>query len=169
MRCLVCESAIASISELLKCVKCKGHFHYKCLNMTTAHYMGHEHELKTTWECHSCVILTKRRGDEKQFLHQSKGTDIDHNMSYEEQDASASVDGQLSQSSQDIAPVIAPLECGPHQFPTLQQIAELLDTKLESKLDSKLDIKLSKVTENFKQEMGVLADCARISMKPLNV
>lgn len=67
MICLACNTAIKYMeSESLVCCLCRSTYHYKCLNMTTAHYTQNMHQLKRKWNCEGCCNVSRRRrtGDE---------------------------------------------------------------------------------------------------------
>lgn len=57
--CAGCRQHI-NIGELLECCKCKGKFHYMCVNITKAHFVSHKQDLERTWICPECVIITRR-------------------------------------------------------------------------------------------------------------
>lgn len=59
MNCLACESTIDRM-ERLSCTKCKGCYHYQCLNMTSAFFRQQERRLKASWICPSCELITRR-------------------------------------------------------------------------------------------------------------
>lgn len=62
MNCLACNRVIRS-DEQLKCVACKGCYHYKCYNLSTSFYKDNLNELKRQWKCQSCKQVTRRKDD----------------------------------------------------------------------------------------------------------
>lgn len=63
MQCLGCFKSIGR-GECLSCVKCKGAYHYQCLNITSAFFRGNSLSLKQTWLCPSCSNVTRRKRGE---------------------------------------------------------------------------------------------------------
>ncbi|CAK1581840.1 unnamed protein product [Parnassius mnemosyne] len=62
MHCLACNKITRS-DEQLKCIACKGCYHYKCYNLSTSFYKDNLHELKRQWKCQSCKLVTRRKDD----------------------------------------------------------------------------------------------------------
>ncbi|CAG5021899.1 unnamed protein product [Parnassius apollo] len=60
MKCSACENSIER-NELLGCILCKGTYHYMCLNITSAKFMGNYQKFKRSWKCPTCTNLTERR------------------------------------------------------------------------------------------------------------
>lgn len=71
MNCSVCRKQIA-LSDLLKCVACKKHFHYQCLNITCAKYSA-LYPTKKLWRCDSCSNVTTSRGKNSIKNTQARG------------------------------------------------------------------------------------------------
>lgn len=62
MNCLACNQETKQTDQV-ECAACKGFYHYLCLNMTAAYFMGHNDQLKRTWCCPECTNITRRRND----------------------------------------------------------------------------------------------------------
>lgn len=58
MLCKACNMNIVP-GEILRCTKCKVFFHYRCVNMNTAYFMGHRHDLVNSWACPECVCKSR--------------------------------------------------------------------------------------------------------------
>lgn len=63
MNCLACNRVTRS-DELLKCIACKGCYHYKCYNLATSFYRDNLNDLKRQWKCQSCSQVTRRKNDD---------------------------------------------------------------------------------------------------------
>lgn len=57
--CAGCNQHI-NICELLECCKCKGPFHYMCVNISRSHFVSHKQDLERTWICPECGLITLR-------------------------------------------------------------------------------------------------------------
>lgn len=60
MKCETCNQLLYD-GDLLKCVGCLRKYHFACLNMQTAYYMGHKSELEKSWYCDGCKNITRRK------------------------------------------------------------------------------------------------------------
>ncbi|KAI5651436.1 hypothetical protein NE865_00680 [Phthorimaea operculella] len=58
MNCKECSHKIDR-GQLLNCSKCKGTFHYTCLNIDSAKFREHRQELAQTIRCHRCLQAEK--------------------------------------------------------------------------------------------------------------
>ncbi|CAG5023804.1 unnamed protein product [Parnassius apollo] len=134
MKCLACSNSIEK-GELLGCVTCKGTYHYRCLNITTAKFMGNFQQIKRTWKCPTCTNVTKRR-------HRNDDTPI--KIIREESSPSDLVDmscdniSHTEDSNEQLFPNME--HPGVPKVNTFsfspEEIGKLLDQKLESKLKS---------------------------------
>lgn len=59
MKCLACRNDI-ELGEFLKCVTCKGTYHYSCLNITSAAFREATNDHKSNFKCPSCTNVTRR-------------------------------------------------------------------------------------------------------------
>lgn len=135
MNCVACDRKVTT-SELLNCTACRGAFHYECLNMTKSHFEGHSNDLRRSWRCMQCQQITRRsRNDNtpvrRNFEHDTTTTMDDTDMSIDDHFAeNRSVLGDTITAgtpTQKVTakPTIINTNC------TLEQIGQLLDTKLE--------------------------------------
>lgn len=58
-QCVACFKNI-TIGELIECSKCKGKFHFTCVNISKSHFVSHKHDLERTWSCPECERITKQ-------------------------------------------------------------------------------------------------------------
>lgn len=63
MKCLACNATIIR-GQLLACITCRGTYHYKCLNITEAYFLGHSRDLKLNWKCPTCASKASSRKDD---------------------------------------------------------------------------------------------------------
>ncbi|CAK1579933.1 unnamed protein product [Parnassius mnemosyne] len=62
MICLACHK-ITRPEEQLSCSACKGCYHYKCYNKSSAYYKENLPALKRNWKCHFCNRSTRGKED----------------------------------------------------------------------------------------------------------
>lgn len=127
MKCLACRSAIGS-GESLKCVTCKGTYHYSCLNITSAAFRDATNDQKRNFNCPSCTNVTRRgaRNDNTPIKTSNMQLLNDSTMSCEGLlDNSKSVEEYPQTSSKTVVVTVpqAPIL-------TLKDISALLDEKL---------------------------------------
>lgn len=60
MKCIACNQIIQR-SELISCKTCKGVFHYRCHNISSATYLENANDFKRSWQCSSCSNARTRR------------------------------------------------------------------------------------------------------------
>lgn len=148
MNCEACKNRLA-IDELLRCVRCKTPYHFNCLNMSTAYYKSNLNELKTAWVCPVCINVTRRKGS-------NCNTPVRQQFDYSYLDTSnMSCDDNIEQSYKaSVATHVAnpPPPCSANTVSgniTIEQLSQLLDSKLDSKLHN---MHLS-ITADIKKEI----------------
>lgn len=162
MKCIACNKPVIE-SEILKCRLCKGSYHYQCLNMATDHYQENLTDLQRGWKCESCSNINKKPKSDDTPVKVSH--EIRPNSSSESgdvtKDASASTGtaraaartAATAGSGTSTTPrvgLVGPPPAGPV---TIEQIAELLDSKFDEKMTSKLLDIQSSLTRDFKREL----------------
>lgn len=170
MKCAACLLGI-SRGELLACQSCKAIFHYRCLNMTTAHYMENKHFLMSSWCCPNCENITKRiRNDNTPTRKQHQSQLNDTTMSVDEfAQHDRDLFGDTMKSQSQACPRVCQASV---ESITLDKFSKLLETKLEEKLDIHkksilADIKtafrseISQAINTLKQEMTQNTDALR--------
>ncbi|CAK1599912.1 unnamed protein product [Parnassius mnemosyne] len=150
MKCLACTQVIRR-EELLVCIRCKGTYHYKCLNITTAQFMNKNHDIKRTWCCPSCVNVTSRRiKDDTPVRKQFESTLNQTDMSCEDiiQDQ-RDLNESLSTEQPNTIITSSMLQCQSDKCIniSLEQLSSLLDTKLNHMRSS--------ITKEIKQEFDI--------------
>lgn len=78
MVCIACRNRIDP-SDLLKCVSCKGTYHYKCLNIGSAAFRENSNKMRQTWQCDGCKNVSRRRRNDNTPLR--KGQDLESDES----------------------------------------------------------------------------------------
>lgn len=148
-----CQRCLRTVTEneMLTCLSCKDSFHYKCLNMTSAHYLGNMFDLKRKWKCDRCSNVTVRKEDafaaKKSLLRSpTKSTEMDYESSVSP--TITKKGSNVAQVSSVAHPVVSQISGGV----TLDQISQLLDSKLDEKLDSKLKSVEFNLGHKIKQE-----------------
>lgn len=127
--CMACHSHI-NISDILKCNKCRGDFHYACVGIQKATFVNKSHELERTWTCPECSMLTRRRPKNDDTPVRSQKLD-DTNMSVDERLCEGhSVSGDTLNTN--VCSPSSPHQCLKQLTPTLEQIGNLLDEKLSA-------------------------------------
>ncbi|CAK1582549.1 unnamed protein product [Parnassius mnemosyne] len=127
--------AKSSVSISL-CIVFVNMFLFRCLNITTAKFMGNFQQLKRTWKCPTCTNVTKRR-------HRNDDTPLKINS--EESSPPDLVDtsggdsiSQTEDSNEQLSPNMelpGVPKVNTFSF-SLEEIGKLLDHKLDSKLKS---------------------------------
>ncbi|XP_045769402.1 uncharacterized protein LOC123870227 [Maniola jurtina] len=124
MKCQACNKDIER-GELLSCCSCRSTYDYKCLNISKEFYTEHIQKVKRSWECPSCMNVTRRRNENTPVRNQFELllSEESSNMSYDDIAC-----GTLPKSS-----VAGPTQCTSTSAPTLSydQFGQLLDSKIE--------------------------------------
>lgn len=122
--------------ELLRCVSCKGIYHYKCLNIKTEYYHENKNKLLNSWRCPNCENVSKQRKNDN--------TPIRGQLPPTLNNSSMSIDDQIQEdytilgntdAFEDLSLNVR-LDITNPQLPdtesiTLNSISKLLDIKLE--------------------------------------
>ncbi|CAK1586567.1 unnamed protein product [Parnassius mnemosyne] len=146
MICLACHK-ITRPEEQLRCSACKGCYHYKCYNISSAYYKENFPALKRNWKCHSCNRITRRKEDNtpvrRQLSPLSTTAADDTNLSCGEV-LGTSV-GQVNDSQLDSNSTTT--SNPPAAAITYDQFGALLDCKL------------SKISIDIKEDITHLREC----------
>lgn len=147
MQCFVCYTPVME-TDLLKCISCMKTYHYACFNMTSSYYLGHLFDLRKEWKCTACCNVTQRKKSNKDMP-----IDLEMECDLNNQSAASSGAGgaaarkaqSADASKQNIASHVGPI--------TIEQIAQLLDSKLDEKINPKLTAFHSSLTKQFQQDL----------------
>lgn len=153
MNCQACNKHILYEGELLRCVACKGRYHYACLNMTSAYYLGHKAELARAWRCHSCENITRRNRNDNTPIRKQFQPSLD--------DTTMSIDDNPQPKS--LSPIeTTSITIKQNNYPTLDEFAKLLDIKLENNkksilidLKNTIESEINKAIYKLKQEVNL--------------
>ncbi|KAL0810362.1 hypothetical protein ABMA28_010511 [Loxostege sticticalis] len=137
MICRACNNSVSK-DDLIRCNPCKGTFHYRCLNMTSAYFTANRSNLTATWYCPSCANITRRKGPDtpvgKHFVPQLNETTMSCDESFVEDSSSAA-----EHSRPCIYTLPATQTATSSNGMTYVEFLSLLDSKLDAKLDEKFD------------------------------
>lgn len=128
MNCIACERSIIA-SELLCCSACRGTFHYACLNLSKAHFDSYTVDVRRTWKCTQCQQITRRsRNDDTPVRTNPDNSFIN--------DTDMSIDDRLNEDLSVLGETLTTDKTArkPPSLRnnlTLEQISQLLDSKLE--------------------------------------
>lgn len=70
MQCSSCKKRIER-GDRLSCINCKGSYHYRCLNITSADFQENSDQLKLTWQCQACIGITRRQRNDSTPIRNS--------------------------------------------------------------------------------------------------
>lgn len=160
-----CKQIVYS-GYLLKCMRCSGKYHYACLNMQTAYFMGHKSDLEKSWRCDQCKNITLRRrirNDDsptrKQFEAQTKATGTTPPEKIYVEDGP----NNLEQSPKENQPPKKdPPKTLKAEMITLQQFSSLLDSRFENfrsiirqDIANELEARIGKITVEFTKKIEI--------------
>lgn len=128
MNCAACERSIIA-SELLRCSACRGAFHYACLNISKAHFDNNSADVRRTWKCPQCQQITRRSRNDDTPVRNNP----DHSII---NDTDMSIDDRLNEDLSILGDTLTTNKTTGKQPSqrnnlTLEQISQLLDTKLD--------------------------------------
>lgn len=158
MKCVECVRAIER-GELLSCTACKGTFHYRCLNITTADFRENSTRIRKSFKCDSCNSVTRRNRNDDTPIR--KGPLLDGSPKSFEGDQ----EGTISVPSTSRETSVAALS---GNVLTYEGLSKLLDsklreqeksitTKVETSLKKELNSALDKLKSEFTQTTDFLA------------
>lgn len=190
MKCLACNDNIAT-GQGLKCRNrsCGKDYHYACLNITTAKYMGNKHDYDNLWCCPECANITIRRNrndntpvrsaqtlDETVQSTENKHNEIlITNRQAELNESTMTIDDNLENSLLgDTINSSVPLEI-PNVRPsasctlpvTLEQISKLIEEKLQIQTNFLLS-EMSSLKTTIHKEIVAAINSVKLEMKDQN-
>lgn len=173
MNCLGCNNKI-NPPDLLRCVACKGSYHYLCLNFSASFYKTNAKELRRTWRCDACTNVTRRtRNDDTPIGSPYRlpgatavaaavssappAAPLQINMSCDESLINNSALSLESVNERDNINTEATI--------TMQQFSRLIDTKLDSiratltlEIQEKIKTEMKYVTETLTRDFTETTD-----------
>lgn len=142
MKCQACNKNIER-GELLSCSSCRSTYDFKCLNISKEYYTEHIHKVKRSWQCPTCINVTRRRNENTPVRNQFELLLEESNMSCED-----------IASGLDKSPVPSYAKCEPAavtQVPSTSAPTLSVD-QFSQLFDSKIDKIRSALISDFKKE-----------------
>ncbi|CAK1599102.1 unnamed protein product [Parnassius mnemosyne] len=136
MNCEACRNRITG-EDILQCIQCMTHYHYRCLNITQSYYKANLGELRRSWICPLCNNITRRKGNNCNTPVRKQLENMDEsNMSCENLTISETTVENSRPIMDTVENTPTSSGCTPAASITLDQFSRLLDLKLDTKLQS---------------------------------
>ncbi|CAG5027293.1 unnamed protein product [Parnassius apollo] len=151
MKCSACEHSVDR-NELLRCILCKGTYHYMCLNITSEKFMGNYQKFKRSWKCPTYTNVTKRRS-------RNEDTPVKVNC------GDSSPSEVINMSSDNMKANELPPSDIVHRGGKKQNTSTFSLEELGKLLDYKLDTKLQNTCHSLASEIEIKQEFNEVLMK----